>query len=578
MKTEPIPGTINGVKKKKVLLGLLPYWTPLIPPQGIVALKVFLEKRGYRVKTVDANVERRFREIYQRYFDTLKRVVPESNWGNFYNIGHDVLRNHMMAHFNHMNPGKAGGNEKEYYELVELLVYHTYYQRLDEQQVFELDTIVGEFYVELETYMLGLLEREKPDVLGLTAHLGTLGASMFSFKLAKERYPGIMTVVGGSIFSGELPTASPDFDFFLERTPYIDKVVVGEGEKLFLKLLEGELPGTQRVFTLKDIRGQRLDIGAIDLPDLSDIDLLKYPYNAAFGSKSCPYQCRFCSVAGFFGEYREKSVKQIVDELDELHKRYGFQMFFMTDSLVNPFITDLSGELIKREMSMYMDAYLRVSGEACDPEITLSWRQGGLYRVRMGIETGSPRLLKLMGKKITIDQSRAALRGLASAGIKTTAYFVIGFPGETEEDFQQTLDFIGEMKNDIWEMECNPFYYYYAGQPEADKWAGSRRLLYPGYTREMLISQTWILDCDPSREERFKRMFRLVEHCNKLGIPNPYTTEEIYKADVRWKNLHENAVPLLVEFNKNTYITENRKVKRFIKAQNKPAFDGDFNF
>jgi radical SAM superfamily enzyme YgiQ (UPF0313 family) len=402
---------------------------------------------------------------------------------------------------------------------------------------------------------------------------------MFSFKRAKERYPGIMTVVGGSIFSGELPMASPDFESFLEKAPYIDKVIVGEGENLFLKLLNGEFPDSQRVFTLKDINGVVLDIASIDLPAYSDFDLERYPYNTAFVSRSCPHRCGFCNVAGFFGEYREKSVKQVVDQLEDLYERYDSQLYFMLDSLLNPVMTELANELIKRDISLYLDAYMRVSDEVGDPEKMLLWRRGGLYRTRLGIETGSPRLLELMGKHITVEQSAAALRSLAYAGIKTTAYFVMGFPGETEEDFQQTLDFVEEMKNDIWEVECNPFYYYYTGQTNADKWDSKRRLLYPEYARDLLISQTWVLDCEPSREERFLRMFRFVEHCKKLGIPNPYSTEEIYEADVRWKNLHENAVPSLIEFeNRAIYIDENKRVKKLILAQDTHQDDGDFVF
>jgi MoaA/NifB/PqqE/SkfB family radical SAM enzyme len=574
------PDTINTNEKtfnrEKILLALLPFWTPLIPPQGIAHLKFFLEKHGFKVKTVDANVEFQFKDIYQQYFNTLKQYIPESNWGNFYNIGHDVLRNHMMAHFNHKN---GVGNEKKYHELVKLLIYNTYYQELDPQQLARLDALIEHFYKELGKYILHLLEVEKPGVLGLTAHLGTLAASMFSLKLAKEKYPQIMTALGGTIFSGELPIASPDFEFFLEKTPYIDKVIVGEGENLFLKLLNGDLPEAQRVFALKDYKKERLDIESIDLPDISDFDLERYPFNAAFISKSCPHQCKFCSVAGFFGKYREKNIVHAVDQLVELYRKYNDQLFHMLDSLANPFMTELAQELIRRDMSLYLDFYMRVSDEVCDPEKTYLWRKSGLYRVRLGVETGSPRLLELMGKQITVEQSQAAIKSLARAGIKTTTYFVIGFPGETEEDFQQTLDYIEELKNDIWEMECNPFYYYYTGQPNADQWANQRKLLYPEYAKEMLIAQTWILESDPTREERFRRMFRLTEHCKKLGIPNPYSTEDIYKADERWKNLHENAVPGLIEFqNDSALIDENKFVKKLVMAQITQQDHGDFMF
>jgi hypothetical protein len=220
-----------------------------------------------------------------------------------------------------------------------------------------------------------------------------------------------------------------------------------------------------------------------------------------------------------------------------------------------------------------------VSDNVCDIEKTLLWRRGGLYRARIGIETGSQRLLDLMGKAITVAQSKNALSSLAYAGIKTTAYIVIGYPGETEADFQQTLDFVEELKNDIWQAECNPFYYYYTGQPYSDKWADKRVLLYPGNARELLICQTWQVDCEPSREERFRRIFRFTQHCKKLGIPNPYSRKEIFQADKRWRSLHQNAVPLLTAFESNgVHIEENKLIKKLIPAQVTQQDDRSFIF
>ncbi len=85
------------IEKEKILLVCLPFWTPLIPPMGIACLKSFLEKYGYQVKTVDANIEKDFSKSYSEYFDALKDSVPLDKRGNFYNIGHDVLRYHMMS-------------------------------------------------------------------------------------------------------------------------------------------------------------------------------------------------------------------------------------------------------------------------------------------------------------------------------------------------------------------------------------------------------------------------------------------------------------------------------------------------
>ena len=138
-----------------------------------------------------------------------------------------------------------------------------------------------------------------------------------------------------------------------------------------------------------------------------------------------------------------------------------------------------------------------------------------------------------MSKKITVEQIKTAVSALAYAGIKTTTYWVIGHPGETEEDFQKTLDLIEELKSDIYEAETNPFWYVPNGQVNGDKWASRSTFLYPPWARDMLLIQQWVVDEEPSREVRYSRVNRFAQHCKKLGIPNPYSMIDIHHADKR---------------------------------------------
>ena len=107
------------------------------------------------------------------------------------------------------------------------------------------------------------------------------------------------------------------------------------------------------------------------------------------------------------------------------------------------------------------------------------------------------------------------------------------------------------MKDDIYEAECNPFRFYLTGQVKSDQWlsASDSSLLYPERFRELLVLQTWYLsDGVPGREEIYRRMGRFVDFCRRLGVPNPYSWQEIYRADDRWQKLHPMAVPPLVSF------------------------------
>jgi len=569
---------IGSPRRGEVLLVLLPFWSSLIPPMGITCLKTFLQPYGFKVKTEDANVHPGFREVYDNYLKTLEGFIPPGKKGNFYNTAVTVLRKHLMAHLNHTNE-----NRRRYRELIKIVVSSIFFCSIDDAQVNRLVEIVDGFYTRLESYVLDLLKEEKPTVLGLSVYSDTAPASLFTFKLAKKTYPHIKTVMGGGIFTEDLALGSPNFDFFVENTPYIDKIIAGEGELLFLKYLKGELPGDQKVYTLEDIDGQTvdLDLDIKGIPDFSDFQLNLYPNLGAYTSRSCPFRCSFCSEGFFWGKYRKKKIPRVVDELTSLYQKHKNQLFLLCDSLLNPVISELSQAFIESDLSIYWDGYLRADKPVCDPKNTMQWRRGGFYRARLGLESGSQRLLEAMGKRILPGQIREAVSSLAYAGIKTTTYWVIGYPGETGEDFQQTLDLIEELKDDIYEADCNAFSYFLTGQVNSEEWAkeNKSRLLYPGEFRELLFFQTWILTGEPSREETYRRMNRFSGHCKKLAIPNPYTMQEIYQADERWKRLHRNAVPSMVEFQQGKrYIDENKRIGEVVLGKNINADELDWDF
>ena len=563
--------------EEKILLALLPFWDPQIPPLGIACLKSFLQRHHYQVKSVDVNVEIEFRMLFDNYFAILKKMIPPDKQGNIFNIGNQVLRNHMMAYLNYHD-------ESKYMELRRILIEKTFFTRANEDLLNEADEILKQFYSHLRRHFLNLLEKEKPTVLGLSVYGDTFSASLAAFKIAKEWDPSIKTVMGGGIFADQLAPGSPNLDYFADISrEYIDKIIIGEGEELFLKLLQGELNESQRVFSLKDIgsSGLSLSAEALDIPDFSDFDLNFYPHLAHYGARSCPFQCNFCSETVNWGKYRKKDVHQTVNEFIRLYQKHSNQLFLMTDSTLNPIITDLSNAFIESRVAIYWDGFLRADPHVCNPENTLLWRRGGFYRAKLGMESGSQRVLQLMNKRITIEQSRKALAALAYAGIKTTTFWLFGFPGETEEDFLQTLKFIEENQDNIYEADCNAFNYYLTGQANSDEWLknNKRVRLYPEWAREMLITETWILDAEPSREVAYSRLNRFVRHCTQLGIPNPYSLKELHKADQRWKELHKNAVPLLVELkNSNIYIDERRNVKEFITANQTVLENEGFDF
>lgn len=562
---------LNG--KEKILLVLPPYWETLIPPMGISCLKGFLNQYGYQVKTVDVNMVKEFKVLNDRYFSRFSEFIPERKRGNFYNIGRDVFRHHLMAHLNRVN-------ENSYRELVKSVIHKTFFCQVDDGQLELLNQVVLDFFDQLKLYFLQLLEKEKPAVLGLSLYRGTIPAALFAARLTRETYPHILTVIGGGAFADQLAVGSANLELFMEKTKnYIDKIIVGEGELLFLKLLRRELPEHQRLYTIADIGNQTLDLGSTGVPDFTDFEYEAYPNLANYGSRSCPFQCTFCSETIQWGRYRRKDMKQLVDEMTFMQQKYSYQLFLMSDSLLNPIIEDFSEELIRRDTSIYWDGYLRADKHCGNIDNTVQWRKAGFYRARLGVESGSQKVLNLMDKKITVEQIRNAVVALAHAGIKTTTYWLVGYPGETEEDFQMTLDLIEELKDDIYEAWANVFWYYPCGQINSQELRKNSELLYPETAKEMLILETRIIKGEPTRQQMQERMFRFLAHCANLGVPNLYALHDYTEADDRWKKLHKTAVPPLIDFmGREIFIDENKKVKKMDFARSTLQEEMDFCF
>jgi len=566
--------TSSRKESEKILLVLLPFWTPLMPPMGISCLKSFLVDEGYNVKTVDANSVENLRETYEKYFDILRKNIPVNKRSNFYSTGQDVLRNHMMAQINH-------DDEIEYMILVKELIYKNFYVEVSEELIDELCRLLADFYREFENYFLEILEEEKPSVLGVSVYNGTLPASVFACRLTRQKYPDIHIVMGGGVFADQLAPGTPNLDYFLETTRhFIDKIFIGEGELLFLEYLRKKLPDSRRVYTLEEIQWKTLDLSRARPPDFTDLDIQVYPYLGAYTSRSCPFQCKFCSETVQWGKYRKKKAQQIVAELIHLYEKHGNPLFFMSDSLLNPVLNDLAEEFIKSPITLYWDACIRAEKPVGDIANTWLWRRGGFYRARLGIETASPRLLDLMGKKITPEQSRQALINLAYAGIKTSTLWVIGYPGETDADFQETLDFIRENQDYIFQAEGTPFWYHQSGQVNSPQWGGQNQhsLLYPPTAAKMLITQTWIYRGEPSREKTYERLNYFTAFCEKLGIPLTYSLHDIYEAEERWKKLHRNVVPSLQEIKNSPDCLEDiKQLKQLHYIQDRHEYSGDFD-
>jgi radical SAM superfamily enzyme YgiQ (UPF0313 family) len=519
-----------------LLLCLLPFWSPLTPPLGIALLKGHLRARGFQAEIEDFNSDPELWSTLSSYVEILRRSIPEVYHSNLFDYAYDVIHNHIMAHVHRTD-------DRAYEELVGVLVQTSFVVPPSRPAVLELIDCVEQFLDRLVRKVLAAVERHAPTWVGVSTYTTTLGATLAALRAVRAAYPEIRTVLGGGVFADHLAPGSQNFEAIARATePYLDTMVVGEGELIFEQLLTGTLP-PGRVHTSAEIDRKVVDLNSPAIPDFGGLDLTIYPQMATYAGRSCPFQCSFCSETVQWGKYRTKRVDFFVSELAHLTSQYGGKAFLLADSLINPVADQIFEATAQASTYLYFDAYLRADPEVCDAARVGRWRDGGFYRARLGIESGSTDVLSAMNKQTGPGQIRTAIRTLAQSGIKTTTYWVIGHPGETEEDFQASLAIIDDCGEEIYEAEPHTFYYFPRGQVSSKKWARDLGIvdLYGDKYADMLVARTWRLNQSPSRAEMLDRMSRFTSFCQERGIPNPYSLAEIQEADTRWSTRHPRA-------------------------------------
>jgi transketolase N-terminal domain/subunit len=526
----------------RVMLSLLPFWAPLTPPLGIGILKSHLQKSGVDVTLEDFNADSQLWSVLHRYHGVLKAGIDPALHGNLFEFTYDVLRNHVMAHAH-------GADDPRYSALVRVLVETTFGAPAPPPLIQGLVELVDELLRAVEAQVVRAVERHEPDWFGVSTYTTTLGATVVALRAVRKAFPNVRTVLGGGIFADHVEPRSANFDAFLAASEsYLDAIVIGEGEHLLTQVVLGRLP-RKRVYTAADIRRERLAPADILAPDFGALDLSLYSQMSTHIGRSCPFQCSFCSETVQWGQYRTRPVDRWIAELENTTRRYGGRAFFLAESLINPVADEAFTATRAAGLDLYFDAYLRADPEVCDPERVKRWREGGFYRARLGIESGSTAVLSAMNKQTAPDQIKTAIHTLAAEGIKTTTYWVIGHPGETETDFEASLRLIEACGEDIYEAEPHGFYFYPRGQVSSRKWCREGEVvdLYGAEFADLLVTRSFRLKTAPSRADLLRRVARFTAFTRDLGIANPYSLREIEAADHRWLAGHPRAGPPLVE-------------------------------
>ena len=321
-----------------------------------------------------------------------------------------------------------------------------------------LDTQVEKMdYKKIKKY----LEEKKPDIVGISCMTFLLIDALKVARLAKETNPRTYVVVGGthpSIYPQEMLSQ-----------PEIDSVVIGEGEITFSELLDAlfrkkspsGINGAGYKENGKVILNPRREfirnLDSLPFPDRYLLPYKKY-YNLLGGgieimtslltSRGCPHKCTFCTIKD--GRLcRMRSPENVVQEIEECVSKgiTDFDIIDDTFTINRKRILAIADLIIQKGLKITMDLRARV--DQVDQEMLDKLAQAGCNRIRYGVESGSPGVLRTLKKGITLDQIKSAFRMAKKAGIVTFAYFMLGSPGEKEKEIKKSIKLAKEIDPDF---------------------------------------------------------------------------------------------------------------------------------
>jgi anaerobic magnesium-protoporphyrin IX monomethyl ester cyclase len=299
-----------------------------------------------------------------------------------------------------------------------------------------------------------ILEETRPAVVGVSVWTEKMDAARIITKLAKEVCPTAPVIWGG-----------PHATLLVEEcvsVPDVDFVVKGEGERtvveLVRKLLSGNaeadgIPGVYyRDKTSGQVRGSdrsyEMDLDSLPRPDwesgVSDDDWTGRHggVQCLMSSRGCPYPCKYCAVESIWGKkVRFHSVDRVIEEIESRIRLTGNRRFhFWDDSFT------LDGARTKKLCQALIDKNLKIvwtcitRPDLVDADLIRMLQRAGCRHVTFGVESASPRMLQLIGKAKSTAEVDRAFAVCQAAGMRYNAYYMLGFPDETEEDMAMTVE------------------------------------------------------------------------------------------------------------------------------------------
>ncbi len=336
-----------------------------------------------------------------------------------------------------------------------------------------LDCMIDDFIIEkFDGYELQGTPTEKikesinefqPDIVGISIPFTAQSENGINVcKIVKKIFPNTIVVLGG-------PDPSIRYEYLLENSP-ADFCVVGEGEETFPEIIEKFAQGKE----IKGVEGvaykDEEKIIKVDRPFIKDLDKLPFPaYDlinvpeylkseffyagrmyeplkmTIISSRGCPYNCVFCSIKLSMGKpFRYHSPEYTINHMQLLVDQYGIQTFHFEDdnlSLHKPRFNEILDLIIERKMNIRWSVPNGLRADTFTYDILDKMKESGCTEVRVGIESANQDVLDKVVKKDTdVKYIIKMLKYCHEIGIPSSAFWIIGFPGETIENMQETID------------------------------------------------------------------------------------------------------------------------------------------
>lgn len=373
---------------------------------------------------------------------------------------------------------KRKGDTPHYLPFPFFLAYSAAWLRREGFEVTALDCVALGMGVEA---LAEAARKEKPDLVFFETATPTITYDLDTARRLKAAAPGARLILGG-------PHTTVYDEDALKAVPEVEFIVRGEYEEALVELAKalrgGSDPAGVAGITFRGPDGAPRSTGRRPLVDpLDKLPMPAYdlfPSNAApdpgaywdgfcqhrpavqmHASRGCPYKCDFClwnQVMYGNGRYRTFSPERLVEEAALLHERYGAKEIYFDDddfTINAAHVRAIAEGLLARGLKLKWSCM----GDAINmtPDLLALMAKSGCVGIKFGVETGSERVIKKLGKPVDLRKVRELVRLCASHGIKTHATFTLGLAEDDQESLVETIAFLEDFDCDTIQVSvCTP--------------------------------------------------------------------------------------------------------------------------